>query len=54
MRLYRKALKKDQPVERPVLQLPLMRDPEPVPRPEKEEATEEKTPRGIAVIDFYL
>jgi len=45
--------KRDRPVERPVLRLPLMRDPEPVPRPKKEDATEED-PRGIAVIDFYL
>jgi hypothetical protein len=53
MRL-RKTPRKEQPVERPVLQLPLMREPEMVPAPKKDKATEEENPRGIAVIDFYV
>ena len=46
--------KQDRPVERPVLRLPLMREPEPIPLPKKEEATEEENPRGVGVVDFYI
>ena len=52
MRLRRNPPKQDRPVERPVLQLPLppIREPE----PKKKDDADEDSPRGVAVIDFYL
>jgi hypothetical protein len=51
MRLRKPRRKQDRPVERPVLQLPIIREPDP--RPKKDDATEED-PRGVAVIDFFI
>jgi len=54
MRLFKRLPKRKQPVEeRPVLQLPLIREPEAAPKNE-DDADEEKTPRGVAIIDFFI
>jgi hypothetical protein len=39
--------------ERPILQLPLYRDPDLRER-ENDNATKEEPPRGVVVVDFYI